>query len=82
MQGPFPDGSLSSVVALYSIIHVPLREQRPLLRRIHRWLAPGGILLMIAGDQAYTGTEENWLGSGATMYWSHTDAATYAKWLD
>ena len=26
--------------------------------------------------------KKNWLGSGATMYWSHTDAATHRRWLD
>ena len=78
----FRAGSLAGVVALYSFIHVPLREQRPLLRRIHRWLVPEGLLLLIAGHTPYTGTEPDWLGSGAPMYWSHAGAATYAAWLE
>jgi hypothetical protein len=30
---------------------------------------------------AATGTEDDWLGSSAPMWWSHADAATYAAWL-
>jgi ubiquinone/menaquinone biosynthesis C-methylase UbiE len=77
----FPTGSFQAVVALYSMIHVPLRKQRPLLRRIYRWLSPGGLLLAILGKTAWTGRENSWLGVKAEMYWSHTDAATYDKWL-
>jgi hypothetical protein len=69
-------------VALYSIIHLPLAEHRPLLARIHRWLAPGGLLLLIAGETTYTGTGANWLGSEAPIFWSHSDAATYEHWLE
>jgi len=77
----FPPHSVQGVVALYSLIHVPLEEQRPLLLRVHRWLAPRGLLLLIAGHLPYTGVEADWLGSGATMYWAHADARTYARWL-
>jgi 2-polyprenyl-3-methyl-5-hydroxy-6-metoxy-1,4-benzoquinol methylase len=77
----FPDGSFDAVVCLYMLIHVPLDEQPALLARIASWLAPGGVLLLIAGQRAWTGTEENWLGGGAPMWWSHADAATYRAWL-
>jgi ubiquinone/menaquinone biosynthesis C-methylase UbiE len=40
----FPSGSFRAVLAFYSIIHLPLREHRPLLGRIFRWLEPGGFL--------------------------------------
>ncbi|MFF7636368.1 hypothetical protein ACFZB9_24950 [Kitasatospora sp. NPDC008050] len=29
-----------------------------------------------AGHRAWSGTDENWLGGGAAMWWSHPDAAT------
>ena len=77
----FPAASVHGVVALYSLFHLPLEDQRPLLVRIHRWLAPNGLLLLIAGHLPYTGVEADWLGSGATMYWAHADEATYARWL-
>jgi hypothetical protein len=46
-----------------------------------RWLRPGGWLLATAGQDAWTGTKDNWLGGGANMWWSHSDAATYRSWL-
>jgi SAM-dependent methyltransferase len=77
----FRPETFGGIVCLYALIHVPLEEQRPLLARMHRWLSPGGIVLLTTGDEEYTGTEENWLGSNAAMYWSHADAATYERWL-
>jgi len=77
----FPDGSFDAVVCLYMLIHMPLDEQPALLTRIASWLAPEGVLLLIAGHRAWTGTEENWLGGGAPMWWSQADAATYRRWL-
>ncbi|MCI4352849.1 MAG: class I SAM-dependent methyltransferase [Thermoplasmata archaeon] len=77
----FPAGTFAAVVMLYSMIHVPLRKQRPLLRRIFRWIAAGGLLLAIIGSTAWTGRESSWLGVEADMYWSHADASTYQRWL-
>jgi ubiquinone/menaquinone biosynthesis C-methylase UbiE len=78
----FPAQSFQAVIALYSIIHVPLEEQPRLFSNIARWLVPGGFLLAVVGHTVWTGVEENWLDvRGATMYWSHTDAQTYKRWL-
>ncbi|TDE13500.1 class I SAM-dependent methyltransferase [Jiangella asiatica] len=77
----FPAASFDAVVCLYAIIHVPLDEQSSLLARIAGWLRPGGWFLATTGDAAWTGTEDDWLGGGATMWWSHTDAATYRAWI-
>lgn len=77
----FAPESFEAVVALYSIIHVPLDDQPALLASFARWLVPGGVLLMTAGARAWTGTEPGWLGGTATMWWSHADAATYRSWL-
>jgi hypothetical protein len=33
------------------------------------------------GHRAWTGTDENWLGGGTTMWWSHADADTNRSWL-
>jgi SAM-dependent methyltransferase len=78
----FPSETFAGITCLYALIHVPLSEQRGLLGRARDWLAPGGLLLVTTGETAYTGTEENWLGSSAPMYWSHADAETYARWLE
>lgn len=78
----FPPDSLDAVVCLYALIHMPLPAQPPLLARIASWLRPGGWLLATTGAEAWTGTEDGWLGGAAPMWWSHADAATYRRWLD
>lgn len=77
----FPERSFQAVVCLYSLIHVPLAEQRALLSAIRRWLVPRGWFIVITGHESYEGVEENWLGSGVPMFWSHADARTYRRWL-
>jgi 2-polyprenyl-3-methyl-5-hydroxy-6-metoxy-1,4-benzoquinol methylase len=69
--------SFDAVVLLYALIHIPLADQPPLLDRIVSWLRPGGWLLATTGHEAWTGTEDNWLGGPAAMWWSHADASTY-----
>jgi SAM-dependent methyltransferase len=76
-----PAASFDGVVATYSLIHVPLEDQPRLLRRIRGWLRPGGVFLATVGAEAWTGSEDDWLGSGARMWWSHADEATYLRWL-
>jgi len=77
----FGAGEFDAAVMLYSIIHVPLVEQPRMLRRVAACLRPGGVLVMTAGLDAWTGSEERWLGTDATMWWSQADAATYRLWL-
>jgi ubiquinone/menaquinone biosynthesis C-methylase UbiE len=77
----FPPRSFAAITCLYALIHVPLAEQRPLLERLFGWLVPGGLVLLTTGETAWTGTEENWLDSGARMYWSHADGDSYEEWL-
>ena len=77
----FPTGSFDAVICLYALIHMPLDRQPPLLRLISRWLRPGGWFLITTGQDAWTGTEDNWLGGPAAMWWSHADADTYRSWI-
>ena len=77
----FPIESFQGVISLYAIIHIPIRQQRPLFRRIYRWLAPGGVFLTILGSRRWRGVEKGWLGSESPMFWDHTDADTYERWL-
>jgi ubiquinone/menaquinone biosynthesis C-methylase UbiE len=76
-----PPETFDAVVCLYALIHMPLDRQPRLIHSIARWLRPGGWLLAITGQDAWTGTQDNWLGGTATMWWSHADAATYRSWL-
>ncbi|MCX5414063.1 bifunctional 2-polyprenyl-6-hydroxyphenol methylase/3-demethylubiquinol 3-O-methyltransferase UbiG [Streptomyces sp. NBC_00059] len=77
----FPVGTFDAVVSLYALIHIPLEEQPPLLKKIASWLRPGGWFLCSTGQHAWTGTDENWLGSGVTMWWSHADTDTNRAWI-
>ena len=78
----FRAASLAAVVAFWSIIHVPLDEQRPLLARVLDWLRPGGAFLCSVGYNHWVGHEDDWLDvPGATMYWSHADRDIYRAWF-
>jgi 2-polyprenyl-3-methyl-5-hydroxy-6-metoxy-1,4-benzoquinol methylase len=77
----FADEVFDAVICLYSLIHMRLEAQPELLRRAGRWLRPGGWLLATTGQHAWTGTEDNWLGGPAPMWWSHAGAADYRAWL-
>ena len=78
----FEPESFSAVVAFYSIIHLPLDEQTSVFRKIHQWLQPRGPFMATLGSQPWTGTEQDWLQPGVTMYWSHTNEETYAECLN
>jgi SAM-dependent methyltransferase len=70
--------SADAVAAFYSLIHVPLADQRALLSRIRDWLRPGGYFLAIVGARQWTGTAPYF---GTDMFWDHADTATYLHWL-
>lgn len=77
-----PAEGFDAIISLYAVIHVPLKEQHDLFRRMSIWLKRGGWLLCTVGHQEWTGTEDDWLGvQGGTMFWSHTDQRTYRLWL-
>lgn len=79
----FASEGFDAIVCLYTIIHVPLAQQRQLLARIGTWLKPESLFLLSAGQLEWTGEEANWLGvDGANMYWSHADRDTYIQWLE
>jgi 2-polyprenyl-3-methyl-5-hydroxy-6-metoxy-1,4-benzoquinol methylase len=80
-QLDFPPGSFDAVVCLYALIHMPLDEQPRLLHRIAGWLRPSGWLLATTGQDAWTGTQDQWLQGPAPMWWSQADAATYRSWI-
>jgi SAM-dependent methyltransferase len=69
-----PDESFDAIYSLYAVIHVPRLEHRPLLAKFHRWLRPGGLLLLCTGAEDLPEDVAEYFG--ASMYWSHYDAAT------
>jgi SAM-dependent methyltransferase len=77
----FEPAAFDAIACLYALIHMPLAAQPGLLRRAASWLRPSGWLLAVTGQGAWTGTEDNWLGGPAPMWWSQADAATYRSWL-
>jgi 2-polyprenyl-3-methyl-5-hydroxy-6-metoxy-1,4-benzoquinol methylase len=77
----FGDDSFDAIVSLYALIHMPLAAQPGLLRRAGRWLRPSGWLLASTGQDAWTGSDERWLGGSTPMYWSHADAAASRGWI-
>lgn len=71
-----------AVVALYSLIHLPLDRQPLVIERIAAGLVGGGVLLATVGWDAWTGADPDWLGGGTDMWWSHADQSTYRLWLE
>jgi SAM-dependent methyltransferase len=74
--------SFDAAVMLYSLIHVPLALQPSVIERVADCLVDDGILLATAGWDAWTGSHGDWLGSGAEMWWSQANQATYHVWLE
>jgi ubiquinone/menaquinone biosynthesis C-methylase UbiE len=67
-----PDAVFDGICCLYALIHVPRAEHAATLANFWRMLTPGGYLLLSIGSSDLDDDlEEDWLASGATMYWSH-----------
>ena len=76
----FKPSTFEAILSYYAVIHLPLREQKPLIKRIFKWLKPDGIFEAVLGWGRWTGREKDWFGS--EMFWSHTDQGTYRCWLE
>ncbi|KAI9172297.1 Demethylrebeccamycin-D-glucose O-methyltransferase-like protein [Paramyrothecium foliicola] len=65
------EGSLTAVVALYSLIHLQRDEQREMVRRVAGWLRPGGRFLATFHAVDMPGAiMESWLHERGWMFWS------------
>jgi 2-polyprenyl-3-methyl-5-hydroxy-6-metoxy-1,4-benzoquinol methylase len=78
----FDVASFDAVVCFYALIHVPVIDQPGVIGRASRWLRPGGLFVATVGHTAWTGTESDYLGGGAPMWWSHPDASVYRAWIE
>jgi len=76
----FPADTFDLVTAFYSIIHLPRDEHGRLLRRVARWLRPGGVLIATLGTAGGDDYEDDWLG--VPMYWSSWDHPTNLRLLE
>lgn len=70
----FEAASFDAVTAFYSITHIPRDRHPELLKRVHGWLKPNGILLASLGHDDTPSWTGEWLGT--IMHFSHFDAAT------
>ncbi len=72
-----PDASYDAVASFYVFNHVPRERLTPLVRSIHGWLAPGGLLLAAFG----TGDTKSWTGEwlGTTMFFSSYEPAINSR---
>ncbi|KAJ4012673.1 hypothetical protein NW752_008388 [Fusarium irregulare] len=65
----FPPASLTAVVALYSIIHLPQDEQKEMIKRIGNWLAPRGTFLAtFNAEEASSVVDEKWHDDNGWMF--------------
>ncbi|MGH9010727.1 MAG: class I SAM-dependent methyltransferase [Acidimicrobiia bacterium] len=76
----FPAESFDLVTAFYSIIHLPRDEHGRLLRRVARWLRPGGGLVANLGTTGGDAFADDW--HGVPMYWSSWDQRTNCRLLE
>ncbi len=66
----FPPELFDGVCAFYSLTHLPQKELPILLRRVARWLKPGGLFVASMGSGEDPGSvEDEWVG-GVPMYFA------------
>ena len=79
---PFADGSFDAVTAFYSLIHVPEDAHADTLAEIARVLRPDGLVMVTVGDDAWKGSNPDWLESGVAMHWNVPGRETMESVLD
>jgi len=70
----FAQASFDAVVVFYVIDHLPREAHAELLAKIHRWLRPGGWLLITFDTAEHPGAIGKWLG--VPMFFSQHDPET------
>lgn len=70
------DSSISGLVALFSIFHLPRSQHVELLTHMSRILSDGAPLLFTTPLNASEGLQERWLGN-SEMYWSSFSGEWY-----
>lgn len=75
----FTPASFDAIVSFYAVFHLPRELQPALFRRTHRWLRPGGRLVVSVGGTDEPPYTEKFFG--VEMYWSHYGTAHYREML-
>ncbi|OLN97409.1 Demethylrebeccamycin-D-glucose O-methyltransferase 1 [Colletotrichum chlorophyti] len=71
MSLEFSENSFDAIIGMYSLIHLPRDEQSEMIRRIAKWLKPGGFVLVnFASDNMPGFVMDKWLHEKGWMYWS------------
>lgn len=66
---PFREGAFDAVVAVDSVIHVPLDDHQTVVDEFARVLRPGGRVLLSEAPEAFERTNPDWLGADREMSW-------------
>jgi len=75
------DKSLSGIISLFSIFHVPRSQQVELFTQIERILHDSAPILFTVPEKAVEGFEDRWLGV-SKMYWSSFSHSWYEITLE
>ena len=75
----FADESFDAVVSFYTLEHLPREQHGPLLRRIHDWLRPGGLLLFSCEAGDLDDVTGQWLG--VPMFFSAFEPETMRRFV-
>lgn len=68
---PIDAATVDAVVALWSLIHVPLDRHGTVLEDFARVLRPGGRVLVCEGaGEEWVGTNPDWLDGATEMHWA------------
>lgn len=76
----FAPAAFDAVVSFYTLEHIPRAEHATILRRICRWLRPGGLLLISMEAGEYDNVEGTWLG--VPMFLSCYDPDTMVRLVE
>jgi SAM-dependent methyltransferase len=58
----YPEAKFDAVVAFYSFFHLPKVDQGPMVKKMVRWLKPGGVLLMNMKIEEGDDIVDRWMG--------------------
>jgi SAM-dependent methyltransferase len=78
---PVASDTVDGVVALWSLIHVPLAEHPAVIDEFARVLRPGGGLLLVEGTTEWVGENPDWLEGGVEMAWEVAGRETTRRQL-